>query len=114
MRAIAILNELQTAGVSITATPDGDLELDAPRGVLTGELLTTLREYKEQIVGLLSRLCPYCGSRGMRQESSVKESLLYVDTLCRECGELVECFVPAQQNIHFDAEVAARGLTRKE
>ncbi len=107
MRATTLLSELQTAGVVITATADGNLELDAPRGVLTEAKLTALRQYKAEIVGLLSRRCPYCGSRGMRQEKSFKEGLLYVDTLCGACGELVECFVPAEQNDSKEAETVA-------
>ncbi len=99
MRATTLLSELGTAGVIVTATPDGDLELDAPRGVLTRARLTALRHYKTEIVGLLSRSCPYCGSYGMRQEQSVKEDLLYIDTLCRTCGEIVECFIPARQTL---------------
>ncbi len=107
MRARAILSELQTAGVVVTAMPDGDLEFDAPRGVLTEAKLTALRQYKAEIVGLLSRRCPYCGYQGMRHEQSVKEGLLYVDTLCGACGEIIECFVPAQQNESTGANAAA-------
>ena len=107
MRATALLRELQTAGVIVTATPDGDLELDAPSGILTEAKLTILRQHKAEIVGLLSRRCPLCGYHGMRQEQSVKEELLYVDTLCRGCGELIECFVPAQQNGGAKTDVAA-------
>ncbi len=94
MRAVTLLSELQQAGVIVTATPDGSLELDAPRGVLTKAKLTALRQYKAEILGLLSRHCPFCGNNGMRQEQSVKGDLLYLDTLCFGCGELVECFVP--------------------
>ena len=104
MRATALLSELQTAGVIVTATPDGSLELDAPRGVLTKAKLTMLRQYKAEIISLLSRRCPLCRSYGMRQEQSVKEGLLYIDTLCGTCGELIECFVPPQQNISAVAD----------
>lgn len=97
MTARALLFELQTAGVIVTATPDGWFELDAPRGVLTEAKLTALRQHKAEIVGLLSRRCPFCGYHGMRQAQSVKEGPLYVDTLCAACGEFIECFVPAQQ-----------------
>lgn len=107
MRATALLRELQTAGVIVTATPEGDLELDAPSGVLTEAKLTTLRQHKAEIVVLLSRRCPLCGYQGMRQEQSIKEGLLYVDTLCRGCGELIECFVPAQQKGVIEADAAA-------
>jgi hypothetical protein len=107
MRATTLLSELQTAGVIVTATADGNLELDAPRGVLTEEKITTLRQYKAEIVSLLTRRCPYCGSHGMRQEKAFKEGLLYVDTLCRACGELVECFVPAKQSDYEGTETAA-------
>src|SRR5438270_2366848 len=93
-----LLRELQTAGVLVTATPDGDLELDAPRGVLTEARLTALRQHKAEILGLLPRRCPFCGHRGMRQEQSVKVGLLFIDTFCGGCGEIVECYVPAQQN----------------
>ncbi len=107
MRATTLLSELQTAGVVVTATADGNLELDAPRGVLTEAKLTALRQYKTEIVGLLSRRCPFCGYRGMRQEKSFREGLLYVDTFCGVCSELIECFVPAQQNDSEGAESAA-------
>jgi hypothetical protein len=107
MRAATLLSELQTAGVIVTATADGNLELDAPRGVLTDAKITALRLHKAEIAGLLSRRCPYCGYRGMRQEKSFKEGLLYVDTLCGACGELIECFVPAKQSDSEGAETAA-------
>ncbi len=107
MRVTALLSELQAAGVRVMATPGGDLELDAPRGVLTRGKLTALRQYKAEIVILLSRRCPYCGSRGTRQEQSIKEGLLYIDTLCGGCGELIECFIPAQQNDSTGANAAA-------
>lgn len=100
MRAVAILSELQAVGVLVTATPDGDLDLDAPRGVLTEERLTALRQHKAEIVRLLSSHCPFCGYLGDRQEQSIKEELLYADRFCGECGELIECFVPGQ---HKDA-----------
>jgi hypothetical protein len=105
MRATTLLSELQTEGVIVTTTVDGDLELDAPRGVLTQAKLSVLRQQKAEIVGLLTRRCPYCAHHGMRQEESIKEGLLYVDTLCGTCGELIECFVPAKQDI--DAETNA-------
>ena len=54
MRAITLLRELQSAGVLVTATSDGDLELDAPRGVLTKAGLATMRQHKAEIVSLLS------------------------------------------------------------
>ncbi len=104
MRVTALLSELQAAGVRVMATPGGDLELDAPRGVLTRGKLTALRQYKAEIVILLSRRCPYCGSRGTRQEQSIKEGLLYVDTFCGARGELVECYVPSQQNDSMEAD----------
>jgi len=98
MSVATLLSELQKAGVIVTATPDGDLELDAPRGVLTEARLTALRQQKAEIVCLLSRRCPFCCYHGTRQELSIKEDLLHVDTLCGACGELLECFVPAQSN----------------
>ena len=107
MRAALLLSELRTAGVIVTATPDGSLEVDAPRGVLTEARLTALRQHKAEIISLLSRRCPLCGYNGMRQEQSVKEGLLYVDTLCGTCGELIECFVPAQQSDSTEADAAA-------
>jgi len=102
-----LLCELKTAGVIVTTTPDGDLEIDAPRGVLTEARLTALRQHKAEIVGLLLRRCPFCGCHGMRHEQSVKEGLLFFDTFCGACGELIECFVPAQQRDGKEAEAAA-------
>lgn len=107
MSPTKLLRELQIAGVIVMATPDGDLELDAPRGVLTKEKLNALRRHKAEIVRLLPRRCPFCGHQGMRQEQSVKEGLLFVDTLCRACGELIECFVPAPQYDNREGDVAA-------
>src|ERR1051325_11020376 len=97
MRATALLSELQTAGVVVMATPDGNLELDAPRGVLSEEKLIALRQHKAEIIGLLSSCCPFCGYHGMRHEQTMKGNLLYLDTICAGCGELIECYVPAQQ-----------------
>ncbi len=107
MRTTTLLSELQTAGVSVIATPDGNLELDAPRGVLTDARLTALRQHKAEIISLLLRPCPFCCYHGMRQEQSVKEGLLYIDRLCGGCGELIECFVPAEQSDSRDAYSAA-------
>lgn len=107
MRPIALLRELQTMGVIVTATTDGDLELDAPRGVLTETKLIALRQHKAEIVRLLPRRCPFCGYHGMRYERCVKEGLLFFDTLCAACGELIECFVPAKHNDSKEAESAA-------
>jgi hypothetical protein len=107
MTATTLLNELRMVGVIVNATPDGGLELDAPRGVLTEARLTALRQYKAEIIVLLSCRCPLCRSYGMRQEQSVKEGLLYIDTLCVTCDELIECFVPAQQNINNETDAAA-------
>lgn len=107
MRAITLLRELQTAGVIVTATADGDLELDAPRGVLTETRLSALRQYKAEIVALLPRHCPFCAYNGMRQEQSIKGGLLFVDTLCGACGELIECYVPAQRKGDTGVDAAA-------
>ncbi len=102
-----LLSELQTAGVIVRATPDGDLELDAPRGVLTEAKLSSLRQYKAEIVSLLLPSCPFCGDHRMRQEQSFLEGLLYTDKLCAGCDELIECFAPAQQNDSKGADAAA-------
>lgn len=107
MRAITLLRELQTAGVIVTATADGDLELDAPRGVLTETRLSALRQYKAEIVGLLPRRCPFCAYNGMQQEQSVKEGVLFIDTLCSACGELIECYVPARQKDDIEVDAIA-------
>ena len=98
MRATVLLSELQSAGVVVTATSDGNLEVDAPRGVLTESRLTALRQYKAEIVGLLSPRCPFCGNYGRREEQTIKQGLLYIYTLCETCDETIECFVPASQN----------------
>jgi TubC N-terminal docking domain len=55
MTATTLLGELQTAGVIVTATLDGLLDLDAPRGVLTEAKLNALREYKTEIIAELRR-----------------------------------------------------------
>jgi proline racemase len=94
-----LLSELQTAGVVVMATPEGDLELDAPRGVLSEAKLTVLREHKAEIVSLLLPRCPFCKQRGMRTEESERGGLLYVDTSCVHCGEIVEIFIPPHQNV---------------
>ncbi len=96
MSATSLLSELRTAGVIVTATSEGDLELDAPRGFLTETKLNVLRRYKAEIIILLSRRCPLCGHQGTQQEQSIKGGLHYVDTYCFRCGELIECFIPSQ------------------
>lgn len=106
MSALTLLRELQTAGVIVTATADGDLELDAPRGVLSETRLSALRQYKAEIVGLLPRRCPFCAYNGMRQEQSVKEGLLFIDTLCGACGELIECYVSGPQKDTTGVDIA--------
>jgi hypothetical protein len=44
------LGELQTAGVIVTATLEGVLDLDAPRGVLTEAKLDVLRKQNSSII----------------------------------------------------------------
>ena len=99
MRVEALLSELASAGVIITATSDGDLELDAPRGMLTTATLTALRQYKAKLVGLLSRRCPFCRQNGMRIEETWKDNLHYFDTFCVTCGELTEVYIPANADV---------------
>jgi hypothetical protein len=94
-----LISELQTAGVIVMATPEGDLELDAPRGVLSEAKLTVLRQHKAEIVRLLSRRCPYCKRRGMRTEETKRDGLGYFDTRCLHCGEIVKIFIPPRQNL---------------
>ena len=95
----SLLSELQTAGVLVMATPEGDLEVDAPRGVLSAAKLRVLREYKAEIVSLLSPRCPFCKQRGMKTDKSERGGLLYFDTSCVHCGDIVEIFIPPRQNL---------------
>jgi hypothetical protein len=95
-----LISELQTAGVIVMATPEGDLELDAPRGVLSEAKLTVLREHKAEIVSLLSPRCPFCKKRTrLKTEEAVHSGLHYFDRSCLQCGEIVEIFIPPRQDL---------------
>jgi proline racemase len=95
-----LISELQMAGVIVMATPEGDLELDAPQGVLSQAKLTVLREHKAEIVRLLSRRCFSCKKRTrLKTEEAERGGLRYFDTSCLRCGEVVEIFLPPRQNL---------------
>ncbi len=59
MTATKLLNDLQRLGVDVTANGD-KLIVNAPRGMLTPQMLSSIAEQKEALLGLLSaRLgCP--------------------------------------------------------
>lgn len=53
MNAIALLSYLRASGVVLAAN-DGKLAVDAPRGLLTAELLSDLRHHKAELLALLA------------------------------------------------------------
>jgi hypothetical protein len=53
MRAAQLLDELRTYGATITAKDDA-LEIDAPRGVLTPQMLEAVREHKAALLQVLA------------------------------------------------------------
>jgi hypothetical protein len=96
MTARVLLNECASLGIVLEASTEG-LRYRAPEAVITSETLARLREQKEALLKLLQRRCPFCRAVGMRHERSNKGGLIYLDTLCVACGELVECYLPPVQ-----------------
>jgi hypothetical protein len=93
MTARALLNEFAMQGIVLEPSTEG-LRYRAPGRVVTPETLAKLRQEKEGLLKLLNRRCPFCHAIGMRHERSNKEGLVYLDTICITCGELVECYFP--------------------
>jgi hypothetical protein len=56
MSAEDLLRDLRSSGVGVSAR-DGYLDLDAPRGVLTEELLEAVAQVKPRLLNLLAREC---------------------------------------------------------
>jgi hypothetical protein len=54
MSARDLLRDLRTSGVGVTAR-DGYIDLDAPRGMLTDELLEAVAQAKPRLLKLLDR-----------------------------------------------------------
>jgi hypothetical protein len=51
MNTPAFLRKLQSLGVTLTLDPDGQqLDIDAPRGLLTPKVLSLVREHKPAII----------------------------------------------------------------
>lgn len=48
------LSEIQALGIRLATTSDGDLKINAPKGVLTLDLQRLLKEHKADILYLLS------------------------------------------------------------
>jgi ribosomal protein L37AE/L43A len=69
MTAQTLLHDLATRGVILTATGDR-LDVDAPDGLLTDELLATLRAHKAALLDLLAsgHLCPGCAGQMALQD----------------------------------------------
>lgn len=96
MTASSLLESLCAKGVTLAVEPTG-LRYRALPGTVTPQLLDELRTHKEELVMLLARRCPFCAEQRRITSSVIKEDLLYVDTHCMSCRELIECYVPANQ-----------------
>lgn len=109
MTATAILNQLQAWGVTLAVVAPDRLRVEAPLGAVTPELRTAMLEHKEAIIAVLgvgrdlasfiSRRCPFCKQTGMTTEETERGGLLYFDTSCLHCGEIVETLIPPRQNL---------------
>ncbi len=96
MRARALLNECALQGIVLEPSTEG-LRYRAPERVVTPETLARIRKENEGLLKLLKKRCPFCHAVGMRHERSYKDGLIYLDTLCVACGELIECYLPPVQ-----------------
>lgn len=93
MTAEALLTELEASGVRLAVTKTNRLVVDAPSKIVTAAFKESIRNHKTSLI-LLLRKCPFCHRKGMRQVQRTLESLLYLDTICAACEEIVETFVP--------------------
>lgn len=91
MNAQTLINELQAAGFQI-AVSGGRLRV-SPFSRLTPELRAAMKSHRSEIIRALRR-CPFCRQRDSRRERTVREWLVYFDTLCDACGEIIETYVP--------------------
>lgn len=96
--AKSVLNELGVLGFTFEPSPEG-LRYHAPRDIVTSETIAKLREHKQNLLNLLNRRCPYCHRHGMRRERKVVEGLIYLETFCLICCELIEWSMPVEQFI---------------
>ncbi len=113
MNAATLLNELCSRQVALLVGGPDCLRFEAQENSLNEELLRYLREHKQTILAILKekgslskligRRCPYCHHVGMKFEEACKSDLLYIDTCCWSCGEIVETIVPANCNELSDA-----------
>lgn len=104
MNAVTLLNELHVRNVAVLVVGADRLRFEARAGSITEELISDLRAHKPAIIAILSadgsiakllgRVCPFCHVAGMRIEETWKGDLLYFDTRCVHCSEIVETCVP--------------------
>lgn len=109
MNAVTLLNELHFRKVALLVVGADRLRFEARKGSITEDLISDLRTHKPAIIAILSadgsiakllgRCCPFCHLVGMRVEETRKSDLLYFDTRCLHCGEIVEtCVSPSCQS----------------
>jgi hypothetical protein len=94
--ARAVLNDFVLLGFTLEPSPEG-LRYHAPKECVTSETIAKLRKNKSILLNYLNKRCPFCKAHGVRQKRHIQEGLIYIDTRCLNCGDLVECYVPAEQ-----------------
>jgi hypothetical protein len=104
MNAVTLINELHVRNVTLVVVGTDRLRFEARKGSLTADLISDLRAHKPAIIAilradrsiakLLGRRCPFCRLVGMRIEETQKREILYFDTRCLHCDEIVETCVP--------------------
>jgi hypothetical protein len=119
MTAAAILAELRRAGATIEAR-DGRLRIEAPEGILTAELRTTLGERKSELLDLLREPAPGTLCPGTPDFQEVVSRLLRLTLTAfadaDTCLELSVAWLPVSLwfvSTEADAEaLATEGVTR--
>ncbi len=67
MTALGLLQQLSARGVILTPHPDGTIRCRAPKGVLTPDLVDTMRQHKAELHALgeewsaRAAIAEYCG-----------------------------------------------------
>lgn len=84
-RPLSLFEELADAGITLAIGPAGQIEIDAPAGVLTTELIDRIRLEKAEILQLLQ--CARCGS------TQFIETLIHAGcSTRRDCSECRRTF----------------------
>jgi hypothetical protein len=109
MNAVTLLNELYLRNIALQVIGADRLRFEATKDSITEDLISYLREHKLAIIAilgadrslanLLGSRCPFCHLVGMRIEEIRKSELLYFDTRCALCGEIVETLVLPRANL---------------